>query len=130
MRLCLHQAYLAPSFCLVSRQANIRHSAIHCTRCITDHQIHFYTLPTLDMVPFNILKPIRNVITFAVDEQHIRRPPPPTASDIVVPIEPLPVDFCVIKRNAIVLFSLRERLFFHKVHILSLTIVQAQLTLG
>ncbi|OSD05086.1 hypothetical protein PYCCODRAFT_1385627 [Trametes coccinea BRFM310] len=78
---------------------------------LADHQIHFYTLPTLDMVPLNLIKPIRNVVTFAVDEQHLRRPPQ-FASDIPVPVEP--IEFCVVKRNAISLYSLRERLFFQK----------------
>ncbi|KAG6377514.1 hypothetical protein JVT61DRAFT_15322 [Boletus reticuloceps] len=48
---------------------------------LSDRQIHFYTLPSLDPVP-NI-KPIRHVETFAVD-------------------------FCVIKRNSIALHSLYE----------------------
>ncbi|KAL7277121.1 hypothetical protein ACG7TL_008966 [Trametes sanguinea] len=63
------------------------------------------------MVPLNLIKPIRNVVTFAVDEQHLRRPPQ-FASDIPVPVEP--IEFCVVKRNAISLYSLRERLFFQK----------------
>ena len=33
-------------------------------------------------------------------------------NDIPVPVEP--VEFCVVKRNAISLYSLRERLFFQK----------------
>ncbi|OBZ67664.1 Transforming growth factor-beta receptor-associated protein 1 [Grifola frondosa] len=78
---------------------------------LSDHQVHFYTLPALDMVPSNMIKPIRNVVTLAVDEQHIRRPSP-SLSDIPVPIDP--IEFCVIKRNAIAMYSLREKLFFHK----------------
>ncbi|RPD60228.1 hypothetical protein L226DRAFT_555130 [Lentinus tigrinus ALCF2SS1-7] len=78
---------------------------------LSDHQIHFYTLPALDMVPLNQIKPIRNVVTFAVDEQHLRRPPQ-FMNDIPVPVEP--IEFCVIKRSNIGLYSLRERLFFQK----------------
>ncbi|KAI8974863.1 hypothetical protein BD414DRAFT_497764 [Trametes punicea] len=78
---------------------------------LSNHQIHFYTLPALDMVSFNLIKPIRNVIAFAVDEQHLRRPPL-LPNDVPVPAEP--IEFCVIKRNAIALYSLRERLFFQK----------------
>lgn len=77
------------------------------------------------MVPLNVTKPIRNVIAFAVDEQHLKRPPQ-LMNDIPVPIEP--IEFCVIKRSAISLYSLRERLFFQKVlslrvsfYVLSLT---------
>ncbi|KAI0365806.1 hypothetical protein BV20DRAFT_1003554 [Pilatotrama ljubarskyi] len=78
---------------------------------LSDHQVHFYTLPSLDMVPLILIKPIRNVIAFAVDEQHLKRPPQ-YANDIPVPVEP--IEFCVVKRNAIALYSLRERLFFQK----------------
>ncbi|KAI0331783.1 hypothetical protein GY45DRAFT_1353196 [Cubamyces sp. BRFM 1775] len=78
---------------------------------LSDHQIHFYTLPALDVVSHNVIKPIRNVVTFAVDEQHLRRPPQ-LANDIPVPVDP--IEFCVVKRNAISLYSLRERLFFQK----------------
>lgn len=41
--------------------------------CSTDHQIYLYTVPSLD--PF-LIKPIRHVVTFAVDDQHLKRPPP------------------------------------------------------
>ncbi|KAI0760617.1 hypothetical protein C8Q74DRAFT_1208003 [Fomes fomentarius] len=78
---------------------------------LTDHQIQFYTLPALDMVPLNLIKPIRNVVTLAADEQHLKRPPQ-YMNDIPVPVEP--IEFCVIKRNNIALYSLRERLFFQK----------------
>ena len=79
----------------------------------TDRQIHLYTLPTLDPAPF---KPIRNVLTFAVDQQHLRRPPqsfptPAAALD--------PVDFCVVKRTGLTLFSLREKLVALKVNVRS-----------
>ncbi|KAI0628613.1 hypothetical protein C8Q77DRAFT_1147065 [Trametes polyzona] len=78
---------------------------------LSDHQIHFYTLPALDMVPLNLIKPIRNVVAFAVDELHLKRPPQ-FANEIPVPVEP--IEFCVVKRSAISLYSLRERLFFQK----------------
>ncbi|EIW54796.1 uncharacterized protein TRAVEDRAFT_131331 [Trametes versicolor FP-101664 SS1] len=78
---------------------------------LSGHQIHFYTLPTLDMVSLNLIKPIRNVVAFAVDELHMKRPPQ-YANDIPVPVEP--IEFCVVKRSAIALYSLRERLFFQK----------------
>ncbi len=81
-------------------------------RLTAGHQIHFYTLPALDMVPLNLIKPIRNVVAFAVDELHMKRPPQ-YANDIPVPVEP--IEFCVVKRSAIALYSLRERLFFQKV---------------
>ncbi|KAJ7741453.1 hypothetical protein DFH07DRAFT_751107 [Mycena maculata] len=78
---------------------------------LSDHQIHFYTLPALDLVPPNIIKPIRHVVSFAVDQNHIKRPVPPLST----PVSAIPaVDFCVIKRSAIALYSLHERLFYHK----------------
>ncbi|KAH7886865.1 hypothetical protein F5I97DRAFT_1808164 [Phlebopus sp. FC_14] len=70
---------------------------------LCDRQVHFYTLPSLDPVP-NI-KPIRNVETLAVDHQHLLRPIP-SAHDPSTRLQPL--EFCVIKRNAIALFSLSE----------------------
>ncbi|KAL6298204.1 hypothetical protein BKA93DRAFT_744633 [Sparassis latifolia] len=75
---------------------------------LCDAQVHFYTLPALDPVG---IKPIRNVVTLAVDEQHLRKPPP-SPNDLPQTIEP--IEFCVIKRNAIALYSLREKLFFQK----------------
>ncbi|KAH9916956.1 uncharacterized protein BXZ73DRAFT_53520 [Epithele typhae] len=78
---------------------------------LTDRQIHFYTLPSLDMVPHTAIKPVRNVIAFAVDEQHLKRPPQ-FANEIPLPVEP--IEFCVVKRGNISLYSLRERLFFQK----------------
>ncbi|KAG9221772.1 hypothetical protein CCMSSC00406_0006715 [Pleurotus cornucopiae] len=70
----------------------------------SDRQIHFYTLPSLDPVPHTIIKPIRNVVTFAIDHQHLRRPPPSTE----------PVEFCVIKRSSIALYNILERLTYQK----------------
>jgi hypothetical protein len=86
--------------------------AQHSDHVCSDRQIHFYTLPSLDPVPLHIIKPLRHVVTFAVDHQHLQRPPqtftgPPGVID--------PVDFCVIKRSNISLYNLRERLFFQKV---------------
>ncbi|KAF7316392.1 CNH domain-containing protein [Mycena indigotica] len=77
----------------------------------SDHQIHFYTLPTLDPVPANVIKPIRHVYAFAVDQAQLRRPSPPLSAPIS---SQEPVDFCVIKRNAIAMYSLRDRLFYQK----------------
>ncbi|KAF7318905.1 CNH domain-containing protein [Mycena chlorophos] len=77
----------------------------------SDHQIHFYTLPTLDPVPLSVIKPLRHVQAFAVDHAQLKRPVPPPSA----PISSLePVDFCVIKRSSIALYSLRDRLFYQK----------------
>ncbi|EMD32318.1 hypothetical protein CERSUDRAFT_162060 [Gelatoporia subvermispora B] len=75
---------------------------------LSNRQVHFFTLPALDVVPANVIRPIRNVVTFAVDERHTRRPPP-SVSQAVDPIE-----FCVIKQTSIALYSLHERLFIQK----------------
>lgn len=59
------------------------------------------------------VKPIRHVETFAVDQHHLSRVTP-TVHDI--PSKLQPVDFCVIKRNAIALYSLYEdRLVYSRV---------------
>ncbi|KAI6040879.1 hypothetical protein EDC04DRAFT_2566357 [Pisolithus marmoratus] len=80
---------------------------------LSDRQIHIYTIPSLDPLPN--LKPIRNVEAFAVDHQQLLRPPP---SPNDPPARLTPVDFCVIKRAAIALFSLsEERLVYFKASI-------------
>ncbi|KAF9225922.1 hypothetical protein BS17DRAFT_777879 [Gyrodon lividus] len=77
---------------------------------LSDRQIHFYILPSLDPVP-NI-NPIRHVETFAVDQQHLLKTAPPVHD---IPTKLQPVDFCVIKRNCVALFSLHEeRLTFSR----------------
>ncbi|KAJ3736720.1 hypothetical protein DFJ43DRAFT_1129364 [Lentinula guzmanii] len=75
----------------------------------SDNQIHFYTLPSLDVV--QLIKPIRHVITFAVDQHHLKRPAPPASEP---PHHPKSVDFCVIKRNSLAMYSLGQRLFYQK----------------
>jgi hypothetical protein len=79
-----------------------------------EHQVYFYTLPALDPVPWSIIKPIRNVVTIAVDHQHLQRPPPSLSDP---PSAIAPIEFSVIKRNNIALFSLRDKLFYQKVKI-------------
>ncbi|KAJ7634720.1 hypothetical protein FB45DRAFT_790024 [Roridomyces roridus] len=74
---------------------------------LSDHRIHFYTLPALDVVPSQ--QPIRHVVAFAVDQNHLKRPVPSTPGSTIDG-----VDFCVIKRNAIAMYTLRERLFYQK----------------
>jgi len=75
---------------------------------LSEHQVHFYTLPSLDPVP---IKPIRNVVTIAVDHQHLQRPPPSSSDP---PSVIAPIEFSVIKRSNIALYSLREKLFYQK----------------
>ena len=54
------------------------------------------------------------MVTFAVDDQHLRRPAPTLAGvGIQLPVEP--VDFCVLKRNGIALYTLKDRLVYQKV---------------
>ncbi|KAF9078833.1 hypothetical protein BDP27DRAFT_1310251 [Rhodocollybia butyracea] len=77
----------------------------------SDKQIHFYTLPSLDVVSHQVIKPIRNVVTFAVDQRHLTRPAPSANS---ASHRNEAVDFCVMKRTSIALYSLRERLFYQK----------------
>jgi hypothetical protein len=72
-----------------------------------DGQLHFFTLPELNILP---IQPIRNVQAIAVDQQALTRP------FLHAPIHTVEaVDFCVIKKTGLGLFSLREKLVFHKV---------------
>ena len=50
-------------------------------------------------------------MAFAVDQQHILR----TAQAADSPLPTLPVDFCIVKRTAIVLYSIQEQLIYRKV---------------
>lgn len=77
-----------------------------------DHQLHFYTLPALDRIPPEVIRPIRGVDMFAVDYLHLRKPP----ADVSAPLRAAePVPFCVIKGAKISLYTLRERLQHIKV---------------
>ncbi|KAI0726524.1 hypothetical protein C8Q72DRAFT_845790 [Fomitopsis betulina] len=113
------EAGVPSSYTLLSRQAVVNDRPIQeiallpsLSRALVlaDHQVYIYTLPSLDQIPPTVIKPIRNVVAIAVDEQHMRRTPP------LDPAHPAdPIDLCVIKRNAIALYSLfKERLFFQK----------------
>ena len=52
------------------------------------------------------------MVTFAVDHLHLVRPAPPPATAHILE----PVDLCVVKRKTITLFTLRDRLHYHKVN--------------
>ncbi|KAA1474963.1 hypothetical protein DENSPDRAFT_805018 [Dentipellis sp. KUC8613] len=71
---------------------------------VCDRQVYFFRLPSLDPLPY---KPIRNVAAFAVDHQHILRPAPPIPDAHVEPIE-----FCIVKRTNIALYSFLDRPVF------------------
>lgn len=75
---------------------------------LSDRRILFFTTPSLELV--QSIKPIRNVMAFAVDHQHLSR----TVPSIDSPLPLLPVDFCVVKSTGIVLYSLRESLSYIK----------------
>lgn len=96
-------------YALVSRQTVVAGKAIddmviissqHRALVQSDGQLHFYTVPSLDPIPQNVIRPIRHVVTFAVDHLHL-------ASQSV--------DFSVVKRRAIVQYTLRDRLYYGKV---------------
>ncbi|KAJ2925266.1 hypothetical protein H1R20_g11853, partial [Candolleomyces eurysporus] len=76
-----------------------------------DRQIHFYTLPSLEPQP---IKPIRNVVAFAVDEQQVRKPTPISNPSLGYSAHVDPIDFCVVKRGGIAMFSLKDRLFYSR----------------
>ncbi|KAG6902189.1 hypothetical protein C0995_003285 [Termitomyces sp. Mi166 len=78
---------------------------------LSDRVLYFYTLPSLDPVSLNIVKPIRHVVTLAVDHRDLQRPPilPNTPSTALEP-----VNFCIIKRTGIAMYVMRERMSFLK----------------
>ncbi|KAF9460006.1 hypothetical protein BDZ94DRAFT_1170509 [Collybia nuda] len=78
---------------------------------LSDRTLHFYTIPSLDPVSLNIVKPIRHVVTFAVDHRDLQRPPP-SVSGPVLPLDP--VNISIIKRTGIAMYVMRERLNFIK----------------
>lgn len=61
------------------------------------------------------MRPIRGVLSFAVDEQHMRLAPPALTEQR----PPEPVEFCVIKRSVIGMYSLRDRLSLQRVRMFS-----------
>lgn len=70
-------------------------------------QLHFFTLPELEVLQ---IPPIRNVQAVTVDQEALSRP------FLHAPIQTVEgVDFCVIKKTGLGLFSLREKLVSHKV---------------
>ncbi|KAI0685110.1 hypothetical protein BC835DRAFT_1458657 [Cytidiella melzeri] len=91
-------------YSLLSRQSIPSNKAIDD---IGNRNIFIYTLPNLDLVQ---IPPVRNVVTFAVDEQHVCRGPP--KADTAQPTDP--VDLCVLKKTSVALYILRERLIFQK----------------
>ncbi|KAI0765802.1 hypothetical protein BC629DRAFT_1583797 [Irpex lacteus] len=118
LRLSLHRSNPSEigSYSLVSRQSIpsgkaiddiVLTASISRALILSDRNIFIYTLPNLDLVG---IQPLRNVVTFAVDEQHLRRGPPRSESMEQVD----PIDLCVLKRTSIALYSLRERLIFQK----------------
>ncbi|KAG6875789.1 hypothetical protein C0992_002301, partial [Termitomyces sp. T32_za158] len=78
---------------------------------LSDRILYFYTLPSLDPVSLNIVKPIRHVVTFAVDHRDLQRPS-------ILPNTPTTqlesVNFCIIKRTGVAMYVMRERLNFLK----------------
>ncbi|KAJ3528802.1 hypothetical protein NMY22_g9261 [Coprinellus aureogranulatus] len=77
----------------------------------SDRQIHFFTLPSLET---HTTKPVRNVVTFAVDEQHLRIPAPSQNPALGYTTVPDPVDLCAIKRGGIAMFTLKDRLLYSR----------------
>lgn len=74
-----------------------------------DHQVHFYVLPSLDAIHTSMIRPIRNVLCLAVDEQYLRMQPYDAAQNCG------PVEFCVIRRANIGMYTLKERLVLQRV---------------
>jgi hypothetical protein len=103
-----HTSYPVPQYILSSQLTGPPTHKIDST----DRTLHFYTMPSLDPVSLNIVKPIRHVSTFAVDHRDLQRPQAsfsnPSAIDTV--------NFCIIKRSSIAMYTMRERLSYLKVN--------------
>ncbi|TFK21824.1 hypothetical protein FA15DRAFT_715834 [Coprinopsis marcescibilis] len=78
---------------------------------LSGRQIHFYSLPNLEPHP---TKPIRNVMAFAVDDQHLRRPVVKANATLGYDSVVDPIEFSVVKRNGIAMFSLKDHLFYSR----------------
>jgi len=74
---------------------------------LSDRQVHFYTLPALDPLSAQI-KPIRHIEGLAVDELQLRK----FAASGPSPRGVEQVDFCVVKRTSIALYSMRDKLHY------------------
>jgi vacuolar protein sorting-associated protein 3 len=88
----------------------LEHSLWFTVDLTVDSQVHFYTLPSLDVVPYQIIRPIRHVVAFVVDDRHLRRP-----VSMLGASGGEAVDFCVIKKKELVLYTLRDKLVYLKV---------------
>ncbi|KAF8591308.1 hypothetical protein K439DRAFT_1402474 [Ramaria rubella] len=73
---------------------------------LCNHLIHFFTLPNLE--PVEDIKPIRNVVTFALDDAQQRKSSERRSH------QPESVNVCVIKRSSISVYNLGIRLGFRK----------------
>lgn len=71
--------------------------------------MHFYVIPSLDPIHTSMIRPIRNVLSLAVDEQYLRMQPHEATQ------KSNSVEFCVIRRANIGMYSLRERLVLQRV---------------
>ncbi len=102
---------LTPSIskALVLSGKNVHDTLPYASDFGVDRQIFFLVIPSLE--PVAGIKPIRNVMVFAVDHRHIMRPIPSMDS----PMPFLPIEFSVVKRTGIALYSLRESLKYIKV---------------
>lgn len=103
-----HSSYPVPQYISSSQATGPPTHIINST----DRTLHFYSIPSLDPVSLNIVKPIRHVSTFAVDHRDLQRPQAsfsnPSAIDTV--------NFCIIKRSSIAMYTMRERLSYLKVN--------------
>ena len=96
-------------FCVASFSIVWSFSCLTIVHSPTDHQIHFFTLPNLEPLE-QLIKPLRNVVTFALDDaQQQRKLPTDRRSQ-----QPEVVNLCVIKRSSIMIYSLGPRLQFRK----------------
>ncbi|EKM50146.1 uncharacterized protein PHACADRAFT_178770 [Phanerochaete carnosa HHB-10118-sp] len=78
---------------------------------LSDRQIFVYILPMLDIMPSTAYKPIRQVLSIAIDEQQQRYA---TRRNGNPPSQPNPISFCVIKRQSVLVFHVREKPVYEK----------------
>ena len=108
----IEQIVLVPSV----EQVLVLSGAFHVLRIIhtsqlpvLGHQIYFFSYPNLE--PIEEIKPVRNIVSFALDEAQLRKPP----SDRRTAQQEF-IRMCVMKRSAINIYLLMSRrLQFRKV---------------
>lgn len=72
------------------------------TRGLTDQFLYFLSIPTLDVVSYELIRPMKNVLGFAINE---------------TPVPGEAIGLSIVKRSSIALWDLTSRLQYVKVRV-------------